>query len=171
MKSLFTDCTTSGAPIDAYGVGTRVGTSADAPTLDIIYKLVQYGDEPALKLSTGKQTLVGPKQVWRRRDERGCYASDILAARDEPAPGESWEPLLRQVMRDGQILDEPTLDDLRARHRAAMDALPGQLRDVTSAGDYPVEISDELQRRQAAAEQAVREREGLADDQLIWGVD
>jgi nicotinate phosphoribosyltransferase len=128
----------------------------------MIYKLVEYAGEPALKLSTGKQTLVGSKQVWRRRDSNGRYAGDIIAARDEPAPGGGWEPLLRPVMRAGEILTDPSLDDLRERHRKEIEALPDELRDVTTAGAYPVEFSAELQRRQTSAEQTVREREGIA---------
>src|SRR5581483_4051707 len=70
--------TQANAPIDAYGVGTKLGTSADAPTLDMAYKLVQYGDEPCLKLSAGKQTLVGPKQVWRHIDPHARLTGDRI---------------------------------------------------------------------------------------------
>ncbi|MGH8981568.1 MAG: nicotinate phosphoribosyltransferase, partial [Acidimicrobiales bacterium] len=56
----------AGAPVDAAGVGTRVGVSADAPYLDSVYKLVSYAGRPVVKLSPGKETLPGPKQVWRR---------------------------------------------------------------------------------------------------------
>jgi nicotinate phosphoribosyltransferase len=53
------------APIDAYGVGTKVGVSADAPYLDTAYKLVAYAGRPVMKLSPGKITAPGPKQVFR----------------------------------------------------------------------------------------------------------
>jgi nicotinate phosphoribosyltransferase len=93
------------APIDGYGVGSRLGTSADAPHADMAYKLVEYEGQPVLKLSTGKRTLVGAKQVWRRVGAHGRYVEDLIALRDEPAPGPDWIPLLRPVMRDGEIVE------------------------------------------------------------------
>src|SRR5262249_10387303 len=53
------------APIDAFGVGTRLGTSADAPYVGMVYKLVEQGGAPRVKLSPGKHTRPGRKQVWR----------------------------------------------------------------------------------------------------------
>lgn len=78
-----------GAPIDAYGVGTRMGVSYDAPSLDSAYKLVEYAGRPVLKQSPGKATLPGPKQVFR--DPTGAGA-DIVGLRDEPPPA-GREPL------------------------------------------------------------------------------
>ncbi|MGW5672019.1 nicotinate phosphoribosyltransferase, partial [Micromonospora sp. NPDC003776] len=89
-----------GAPIDAYGVGTRMGVSYDAPSLDSAYKLVAYGDRPVLKRSPGKATLPGPKQVFR---DPGGAGGDIVGLRDEPPPA-GREPLLVPVMREGRRL-------------------------------------------------------------------
>jgi nicotinate phosphoribosyltransferase len=70
-------------PIDAAGVGTKMGVSADAPYVDTVYKLVEYGGRPVMKLSTGKAALPGPKQVFRMTGMR-----DVIACRDEePPPG------------------------------------------------------------------------------------
>lgn len=60
------DLVRSGAPIDVYAVGTRVGVSADAPFLDSAYKMVEYDDRPVMKVSAAKVTAPGPKQVFRR---------------------------------------------------------------------------------------------------------
>jgi nicotinate phosphoribosyltransferase len=155
------ELTRAGAPIDAYGVGTRLGTSADAPTLDMAYKLVQYGETPCLKLSTGKQTLIGPKQVWRRLDGHGRFIADRISARDEAAPGPDWEPLLVPVMRDGEALPLPSLVDTRETHRGEIAALPRDLQTLTSSSTYSVELSPTLAHRQATAVAQVREREGL----------
>ncbi|MER7459848.1 nicotinate phosphoribosyltransferase [Micromonospora sp. NPDC126480] len=92
----------AGAPIDAYGVGTKMGVSHDAPSLDSAYKLVAYGDRPVLKLSPGKATLPGAKQVFR---DRAGSAGDIVGLRDEPSPP-GREALLVPVMRDGRRLDD-----------------------------------------------------------------
>jgi nicotinate phosphoribosyltransferase len=85
----------AGAPIDAFGVGTRVGVSADAPYLDSVYKLVEFDGRPVLKLSADKATEPGRKQVFR-----GPHG-DVIGLRDEPPPGRS-EPMLVPVMRDGR---------------------------------------------------------------------
>jgi nicotinate phosphoribosyltransferase len=109
----------SGAPIDVYAVGTRVGTSADAPYLDSAYKLVVYGGRPVMKLSSAKVTAPGRKQVFRTPGE-----PDVIALADEPAP-EGGEPLLRPVMNGGRRTGPP--DDLAAAHgrfRHDLAALP-----------------------------------------------
>jgi nicotinate phosphoribosyltransferase len=153
-----------GAPIDAFGVGTRVGVSADAPVLDLVYKIVDYEGAPCLKLSTGKQTLVGPKQVYRRRGPDGRLVGDRITARDEPPPGNGWEPLLEPVLIGGRsIAGAPSLDELRALHRAEVALLPPELLDLDGRGSYPVEHSPVLDSRQRTAVAAVREREGLGD--------
>jgi nicotinate phosphoribosyltransferase len=86
----------AGAPIDVVAVGTRVGTSADAPTLDSAYKLVEYDGRPMMKLSADKVTLPGAKQVHRAIGG----LDDLLSLRSETGP-QATEPLLVQVMRNG----------------------------------------------------------------------
>jgi nicotinate phosphoribosyltransferase len=94
----------AGAPIDLYGLGTRIGVPADAPSLDSAYKLVAYQGRPVMKLSAGKATTPGAKQVHRG----AAGQADVLALRDEPAPA-GREPLLVPVMRGGRRLapEEP----------------------------------------------------------------
>ncbi len=157
--------TRAGAPIDAFGVGTRLGMSADAPVLDMAYKLVEYQGTPRLKLSEGKQTLVGRKQVWRRRGHDGRFAEDLIATRDEPPPGDGWEPLLEPVVIGGQVLSRPSLAEIRARHREEMAALPMDLTSIEEARPYPVRLSQRLTERQRRAVEEVQRREGMADIQ------
>ena len=57
----------AGAPVDAFGIGTQLGVSADAPYVDAVYKLVEFDGRPVLKLSPAKATAPGRKQVWRGR--------------------------------------------------------------------------------------------------------
>ena len=85
------------APIDAYGVGTKVGVSADAPYLDSAYKLVAVDDRPVMKLSPGKVNPPGPKQVFRGASGQ----DDVVGTRDERPPG-GREPLLVPVMLGGR---------------------------------------------------------------------
>ncbi|WP_128981989.1 nicotinate phosphoribosyltransferase [Streptomyces roseicoloratus] len=115
-----------GAPIDAYAVGTKVGTAADAPYLDAAYKLVEYDGRPVMKLSAAKVTAPGPKQVFR-----GPGLRDVIGlANEEPPPG--TEPLLRTVMRGGLRTEPPdTPAAARARFEADAAALPEEARRVT----------------------------------------
>jgi nicotinate phosphoribosyltransferase len=152
----------AGAPIDAFGVGTRVSMSADAPVLDMAYKIVAYDGRPCLKLSEGKESLVGPKQVWRLR-EAGRIALDRICARDEPAPGPGWEPLLLEIVRGGRTLPMTPLDELRRAHADEMRALAPELRALEPQATYPVSCSEVLLERQRAAAHAARAREGLRD--------
>jgi nicotinate phosphoribosyltransferase len=129
----------SGAPIDAFGVGTRLGVSADAPYLDTVYKLVAYGDRPVAKLSPGKVTAPGAKQVFRRPG-----LADVVATRNEPAP-EGSTPLLEPVMRAGRRTEPAaTLKEARARFEADLKALPPGATALEGPTPPPVGVSDAL---------------------------
>jgi len=131
-----------GCKIDAYGVGTKMGVSADGPYTDIAYKLVEYDDRPLLKLSSGKKTLVARKQVFRREAD-GRFTSDTIALREEGLPG---APLLETVMQDGRRTeDPPDLDTLRARCAEALKKLPDPVKAITDPETYPVDISEKLE--------------------------
>jgi len=134
----------AGAPIDAFGIGTRVGTSQDAPNLDIVYKLAQLDDRPLLKLSTDKGTLPGVKQVWRERDGSGVPARDVVGLVEEELDG---EPLLAPVMVGGKTLPTDTggLEGARKRAAAELRHLPESMRRLEpDAEPYPVVVSDRL---------------------------
>ena len=131
-----------GAPIDGYGVGTRMNTSADAPYLDCAYKLEEYAGRPRRKRSEGKATWPGRKQVYRRLDPSGRLAGDTLALADEPAAG---TPLLEPVVRTGRLLRAaPALDAIRARARSELASLPEPLRSLDQAEPYPVDVAPSL---------------------------
>ncbi|BDG02283.1 nicotinate phosphoribosyltransferase [Anaeromyxobacter oryzae] len=131
-----------GAPIAAFGVGTAMGVSEDAPSLDMAYKLVSYAGRGRIKLSTGKALLPGRKQVFRRERD-GRAEGDVIAVHDEALPG---RPLLSVVMRGGTRVAPPTrLDAVRAYARAERDLLPPRIRVLEPADPaYPVEVSATL---------------------------
>jgi nicotinate phosphoribosyltransferase len=148
-------CLAAGAPIDGFGIGTRMNVSADAPFLDMVYKLVRFEGRDILKLSEGKESWVGEKQVVRTRRDDGRFAGDILALADEHVPV-SGEPLLQPVMSEGELLrPHPTLDEVRTRCAAQLGSLPEELRRLRGAGSYAVDYSDALRARQASAKAAV----------------
>lgn len=148
----------AGAPIDGFGVGSRLGTSADAPYLDMAYKLVAFDGRPVLKLSEGKATLPAAKQVWRRRDAAGSFAGDVITLADEPAPPQA-EPLLVEAMRGGRRVAADSLELARARAGAQRAALPSGCRRL-DAETYPVEISAALRDLRDAVTESVRARTG-----------
>lgn len=141
-----------GAPIDAFGVGTRLNVSADAPSLDLVYKLVRYGGRDVLKLSEGKETWVGAKAVYRTFDGEGKMAGDVLALEDEPAPERTGESLLRPVVRGGELLQpHPALAEVRRHCAAQIATLPEGLRRLRDHAEYSVRVSRGLQARQRRA--------------------
>ena len=137
----------NGAKIDAFGVGTRMGTSADKPYVDVIYKLCETlspkGEfSPIMKLSEGKITLPGRKQVFRRKDKKGNYAGDVIALADEKVTGEA---LLVKVMENGKIIRAlPSLGDIRASAAKNLAKLPAKYKQLTNPPEYPVELSRAL---------------------------
>jgi nicotinate phosphoribosyltransferase len=136
----------SGAPIDRFGVGTDLGTSRDSPVVNGVYKLVADADPSGgwrgvRKLSLEKETLPGPKQVFRRLSG-GELAGDVVAAEGERIDG---EPLLVPAMRDGEIVLSETMAQMRERSDASLRSLPKRLRQPEPGADeYPVEMSERL---------------------------
>jgi len=140
------------APIDAYGVGTKMGVSADAPYLDSAYKLVSYDGRPVMKLSAGKTSPPGAKQVYRGPD------GDVLALRDEPPPP-GHQPLLVPVMRQGQRVSAPEpLTAAVQRCRADLAWLPLTARALRDPVPVPVRISGQLKTLQDQVTRDLRRR-------------
>lgn len=90
--------------IDSFGVGTKMGVSADAPYLDMAYKLVKYAGRPVLKLSPEKITLASEKQIFRFTTSKGKLKRDIIGLREDKLEG--GEPLLNRVMTRGKVISE-----------------------------------------------------------------
>jgi nicotinate phosphoribosyltransferase len=119
-----------GAPIDAFGVGSRLGTGGEAPYLDMAYKLVAYAGRPVLKLSPGKATWPGPKQVWRSKPVTSGL-DDYIGLADEAAPCDT-QPLLVDAMRDGRRLMQSDVATARAHAFDELAALPAVFRVLTN---------------------------------------
>jgi nicotinate phosphoribosyltransferase len=130
----------AGTPVDAFGVGTHLDVSQDAPALDMAYKLEEYAGRARRKRSSGKATWPGRKQVYRDRDARGVLAGDRITLADEIATG---EPLLTEVMRDGRrTAPLATLAEVRAHCRDELARLPDMLRSLDDGpAGYPVRVS------------------------------
>lgn len=145
-----------GAPIDGFGIGTRMNTSADHPYLDCAYKLQEYDGIARRKRSEGKATWPGRKQVFRRVDAEGRLAGDLLGLASEGHPG--LTPLLQPVMRDGRRLrPSPPLAAIRERLLGTLATLPEPLRRLPPA-DYPLTRSDALLALAQDVDRAQRQR-------------
>jgi nicotinate phosphoribosyltransferase len=155
------------APVDAYGLGTSLTTSADVPNLDCAYKLEEYAGTPRRKRSVGKSTWPGRKQVWRHYTEDGVIAGDILSLEDDPQPG---EPLLALVMQGGRRLEpRPTLAEIRERAARDLGRLPAALRQLTPGGTCAVKVAGAVIRLAEEADRAEARHCGGADDQASLG--
>ena len=149
-----------GAPIDAFGIGTKMDVSADAPYLDMAYKLVRYDKRYVLKTSPGKTTWTGEKQVYRLRERDGKFKGDFIALNDEPPPYGDAEPLLNTVMESGRMVGpHPPLTAVRDYCSAQVSALPEELRRLKNPATYPVRYSDRLVELQRSLEAEVQTTE------------
>jgi nicotinate phosphoribosyltransferase len=167
----------AGACIDSFGVGRALVTSSDAPSLSMIYKLVELEEggqvRSTLKLSEEKKTYRSRKQVFRFSSDDGVFLNDPIESKSEAPPG--GEPLLIPVMRGGRRLQAARQDSsmaaksgrdhlLASRQRLPAYLLPlqdctepfpvrygahlAQLRDQTSR-TVPTQVSADSKRRQA----------------------
>jgi nicotinate phosphoribosyltransferase len=142
------DLLTRGAQIDAFGVGTALATSKDAPALSGVYKLVDvdFGQGPAgrAKLSNEKATYPCRKQVFRTHDREGNYSGDIVAGEDEIY--REAQPLLTQVMRKGKrVLPSSSMQHIQERARLELLRLPEKHRRLRNPELYPVRFSRQLE--------------------------
>jgi nicotinate phosphoribosyltransferase len=148
--------TAADVPYDGYGVGTKMGVSADAPWADTAYKLVEYAGRPVLKLSTGKESWPGKKQVFRLRDSQGKPAADIVGLRGEQLAGA--QPLLEPVLQAGRVVGRlATLEDAKALCRDELDRLPAIYQAIVDPARYPVEFSARLQELREATEKELKQ--------------
>jgi nicotinate phosphoribosyltransferase len=144
------------APIDGFGVGTKMGTSADQPAFDSAYKLCGYAGTPRMKLSAEKSNLPGRKQLFRQYEE-GTAVRDIIATEDEQVSG---APLLERVMAEGERTEAGTsrpMEALREHAAARRSELPDRLR--TFDPDVPrheVVLSDALQKRLSSTRETLK---------------
>jgi nicotinate phosphoribosyltransferase len=149
------------AKIDSFGVGTKMGVSADAPYLDMAYKIAQYNGEPVLKLSTGKLSLTSDKQVFRVFSDEGFYDHDIIALREEKM--ENGKPLLKPVISSGKIVYEsPPLSEIQNQFRKNFSNLKEKYKAIQKdKPHYPVKISKKLQKLQEKTIQKYKDKEIL----------
>lgn len=128
------------APIDTFGVGTEMSCSKDAPTLGVVYKLVEVGIdlEPRIKLSSGKITYPARKQVYRQDN----WSHDVLSLESEVLEG---KPLLVETIKKGKLVYElPSMDKIQEHTLEQLDNLPGGLKRLRNFDKYEVKTGQGL---------------------------
>jgi nicotinate phosphoribosyltransferase len=148
------DLVRAGAPVDAFGVGTALAVSDDAPSADYSYKLVEYRGRPRLKTSVGKTSVPGRKQVFRGTDSNGCLSQDLVGLMDESGDGVVREsksgvvrvaPMLETVFENGlRVAPHPNLNESREHFMAAFATLGTKQLALTNPVSYPVRLTAAL---------------------------
>jgi nicotinate phosphoribosyltransferase len=137
------DLLEDGAPIDAFGVGTELITSRDAPAISMVYKLVELDGVGRIKKSAGKRSYPMAKQVFRKTSSEGKFAGDLVARADETFEG---EPLLIPVIRAGQLVGAlPRIETIQERCRTQRESLPDCYRSLEADPSYPMRYSEALE--------------------------
>ncbi|MCF8068957.1 MAG: nicotinate phosphoribosyltransferase [Desulfobacterales bacterium] len=131
------------APVDGFGVGTKMITSSDQPYLNCAYKLQEYNGIPKMKLSEGKSTWPGKKQVFRHYDNHNFIKYDVLKMDNET---DSGKPLLQQVMKSGKQIQQPvSATQIRSFVKSELKTLPEEMKSLNKSKPYEIKISDALE--------------------------
>lgn len=151
------------APIDIFGVGTRLVTGDNSPALDGVYKLGSISGEPTLKISENieKITLPGKKKIFRYLNDDGSFYGDALLLDHESDIGRMLHPtfpakkttlqfrdyeiLLTKVIEDGNIITEmPEMKNIIAYKKERFSKLPPEFKRFDNPHIYKVGISESL---------------------------
>jgi nicotinate phosphoribosyltransferase len=115
------------APVDRYGVGTSLVTGSGAPTMGMVYKLVERDGRPVAKKSEGKRSVGGRKYAVRRHDRNGIATAEVVSSQPI-APRDGDRNLVVPLVRGGEVCDDASPADAlaraRAHHEVARQALP-----------------------------------------------
>src|SRR5581483_1233291 len=137
-----------GAAINAFGVGTALGTPGDAPHMNLIYKLVEVERDgkvlQAAKFSHSKVTYPGRKQIFRYAKTSGEFREDKIALETESPNGGT--PLLIRYMSAGRrTVEKEPVAKLRERAMDNLAHLPSRYRQIARKANYPVRYSKQLE--------------------------
>jgi nicotinate phosphoribosyltransferase len=142
------DLVDAGAPIDAFGVGTALAVSDDAPAADFVYKLVDYQDRGRLKTSAGKMSTPGRKQLFRGYAPSGSFFADLVGIVDEGTTTVAREfrpvaaktvQLMETVFDKGRrVMPRPTPAEARERVMNGLTTLDARYKTLRRPAEFPV---------------------------------
>jgi len=134
------------APIDAFGIGTELVTSRDDPTIAAVYKLTEYKGIPRIKISEGKLTYPGKKQIYRTFDKNGIFKEDILTLDNETPPLNS-EALLFPILKKGKLVSElPELKEIQQDYLNNINKLPEDFKVLDENHIFNLRVSQKLEK-------------------------
>jgi len=161
-------------PVDGFGVGTLMGTSADLPYTDVIYKLTEVSSSqgkfnPMMKLSSHKHVFPGRKQIYRLYGKDKMMRRDIVGMDRE----RKWfEGLLRLRVDRGQIVSPiEDIEVLRKRVDRRIKELPDYLKKLHIEKSYPVQFSKEVKKVFYQTKRNILERQKSSGDIVFFDVD
>ena len=163
----------SRTPVDGFGVGTLMGTSSDLPHSDIIFKICEISTSeghflPVMKLSRGKITYPGRKQVFRFYS-RGILKRDVVGLDAENLRGKK---LLSLRVEKGRLLAKsPSLDEVRSFVANNLRRLPPHLKALKAERFYRVDTSKGLNSLYLKAKSIVFQRQSSFSDVVFFDVD
>ncbi len=162
-ERIITSLKSQDAPIDIFGVGTRLVTGHTSPALDGVYKLSSIEDEPKLKISENieKITLPGKKKIYRYMNQDGTFYGDAVLFEDEnvlermhnpvfPAQksdlnAREFEVLLQQVIQNGEIVTSLLpISEIAAYCKSRLNKLQSEYKRLDYPHIYKVGISTKL---------------------------
>jgi len=148
------DLVTAQTPIDAFGVGTDMVVSGDAPSLDLAYKLTEYDNIARIKTSAGKLTLPGKKHVFRAIDADGGFYADLIGLADEtasivahqfgPSRPRTIELLSLQFTDGRRVMPRPTLAESRQHFLDRLEQFDPRYKELEHPGVYPTQYTRAL---------------------------
>lgn len=166
-----------GAPVDVFGVGTKLVTGRDDAALDGVYKLAMSGSRPRLKISESPEKIILPgiKNVFRCMDNDGKFYSDCIVLADEGDVGTMYHPhqadksmmlgackkevLLRKVMEKGRIImDRKKPLEIAGYVRARLGQLSDEHKRFENPHIYKVGISKKLMDLRSGIIAEIREK-------------
>ncbi|WP_116451217.1 nicotinate phosphoribosyltransferase [Blastococcus litoris] len=117
------------APVDRYGVGTSLVTGSGAPTVGMVYKLVERDGVPVAKKSEGKRSVGGRKHAVRRHDADGIATAEVVSSAPV-TPRDGDRDLVVPLVRGGELCEEvgpaDALTRARAHHERVRESLPAE---------------------------------------------
>jgi len=121
---------------DGAGIGTRLATSHDSPSLGGVYKLVEIEGRPVAKFSKDKVTLPGPHQIYREFREGKMTGDFVGGVAEGTFEFIKRTPLLIDVMHNGQVLHRESVHQMRSRAREQLQMLPYELRTIAKTNTH-----------------------------------
>lgn len=130
------------APINLFVTATEYDTCADSPKMEVVYKMAEVRDGDTIhytaKLTPGKESYPGRKQVYRRYDRSGEMSGDVVGLENEHLGA----PLLKIFMKNGTIIRRlPSLPEIRKQFERQYRSLPRRLLNINRRHNYPVRVS------------------------------